>query len=89
MLFTTLGRSLLGKTVAEVLSPMWTSKLTNDIFLLKGIPRLIRRITSCNGADADINRFYLRRVGEMFYTNETSKRLSISIYSLYLKSRKN
>ena len=51
-------------------------------FLFKGIPRLIRRITSCNGTDADINRFYLRRVGEMFHTNETSKRLSISIYSL-------
>ena len=57
MLFTTLGRSVLGKIVAEVLSPMRTSKLTNNIFLLKGIPRLIRRITSCNGADADINWF--------------------------------
>ena len=57
MLFTTLGRFVLGITVAEVLSPMRTSKLTNNIFLLKGTPCLIRRITSCNGADADIDRF--------------------------------
>ena len=46
-------------------------------FLLKGIPRLIRRITSRNGTDADINRFYLRRVGEMFYTNVTNNSLEL------------
>ena len=58
MLFTRLGRFALGKTVPEVLSPIWTSKLANNIYLLlKGIPRPIRGIISCNGADADINRF--------------------------------
>ena len=44
--------------VAEVFSPIRTSKLANNIyFLLKGTSRPIREITSCNGADADINRF--------------------------------
>ena len=58
MLCTRLGRFVLGNTVHEVLSPIWTSKLANNIYLLlKGIPRSIRGIISCNGADADINRF--------------------------------
>ena len=58
MLCTRLGRFVLGNTVHEVLSPIWTSKLANIIYLLlKGIPRPIRGIISCNGADADINRF--------------------------------
>ena len=58
MLFTRLGRFVLGKTVHEVLSPIWTSKLaSNKYLLLKGIPRPTRGIVSCNGADADINWF--------------------------------
>ena len=58
MLLTRLSRFVLGKPVPEVLSPIWTSKLANNTYLLlKGIPRPIRGIISCNGADADINRF--------------------------------
>ena len=58
MLFTRLSRFVLGKPVPEVLSPIWTSKLaSNTYLLLKEIPRPIRGIISCNGADADINRF--------------------------------
>ena len=58
MLCTCLGRFVLGKNVPEVLSPIWTSKVANNTYLLlKGIPRPIRGIISCNGADADINRF--------------------------------
>ena len=90
MLFTRLGRFVLGKPVPKVLSPMWTSKLANNTYLLlKGIPRPIRGIISCNGVDADSNRFQLHRVGGMFYIKETSKRLSISRYLLHLKARKN
>ena len=58
MLFTRLSRFVLGKPVPEVLSPIWTSKLaSNTYLLLKEIPRPIRGIISCNGAYADINRF--------------------------------
>ena len=58
MLLTRLSRFVLGKPVPEVLSPIWTSKLAiNTYLLLKEIPRPIRGIISCNGADADINRF--------------------------------
>ena len=58
MLLTRLSRFVLGKPVPEVLSPIWTSKLANNTYLLLiGIPRPIRGIISCNGADADINRF--------------------------------
>ena len=58
MLFTCLGRFVLGKPVPEVLSPIWTSKLANNTYLLlKGIPRPIRGIISCNGVDADIREF--------------------------------
>ena len=58
MLLTRLSRFVLGKPVPEVLSPIWTSKLANNTYLLlKGIPRPIRGIISCNGADAKINRF--------------------------------
>ena len=58
MLFTRLSRFVLAKPVPEVLSPIWISKLANNTYLLlKGIPRPIRGIISCNGVDADINRF--------------------------------
>ena len=40
MLFTRLGRFVLGKPVPKVLSPIWTSKLANNTYLLlKGITR--------------------------------------------------
>ena len=45
MLCTCLGRFVLGKNVPEVLSPIWTSKVANNTYLLlKGIPRPIRGI---------------------------------------------
>ena len=34
MLCTCLGRFVLGKNVPEVLSPIWTSKLANNTYLL-------------------------------------------------------
>ena len=58
MLFNRLGTFVLGKPVPKVLSPIWTSKLANNRYLLlKGIPRPIRGIISCNGVDADIREF--------------------------------
>ena len=70
-LFTRLGRFVWGKPVPEVLSPIWTSTLANNIYLLlKGAPRPIHEIISCNGADTDINRYSLRRVRGMFKIEE-------------------
>ena len=49
----------IGKKCARGLeSDMDLWKLANNTYLLlKGIPRPIRGIISCNGADADINRY--------------------------------
>ena len=49
----------IGKKCARGLeSDMDLWKLANNTYLLlKGIPRPIRGTISCNGADADINRY--------------------------------